>query len=559
VARGRPVEGLCDLFVSLELGGDRGALALPMAGALLAAGLPEAAIAELEAAPMGKVDAEARDLTLARAHLVMGDPEAALAVLRGNAALAASPDGLLVLAIAADAAGQEKEATRAMRRCRDAAAGRPDLRLALGRLAQARGESDAARADLDAAARALPREEAALYHAGLAYAEGRSPEEVARAAGYLKQAVEVAPRSARAGCALGRLLYEREGFSGEKAREIYRQALAIDPRYLPAEEGLARVTARLGLPEALYHEARVREMTARPEEAVALYRRWGRRQPERWDSVLRAAECWLDLGRHREAAREVNEGLGRFPGNIELQSHLAQIYLLANDRAEAARVCDRWEKLDRDSGRPERMRGKLALRANDLPAAVRLLSEAVRKDGSVAAFHADLADALAREATPDALARARSALERAIALEPRNPSYYAQLGAILRQIGDEEAALTHLLRSLERDSRQVEPYVGLVALSRQLNFPQTASRFARLERTVRDQQREETAARDHLSQQPRDPEARIAAARALLRRGALADAQNHLQVALSVAPGHPEAAPLLHRVRRLLATLPETR
>jgi tetratricopeptide (TPR) repeat protein len=554
MAQGRSLEGLWDLSVAIELGAGAGALALPIAGALRAGGLPEAAIRELAEAGAATTDPEARDLALARTYLATADADSALAVLRVNPSLAASPDGLLALALAADAAGQDDEAVAAMKRCRAVVAGRPDLRLALGRLALARGEIDTARADLDAAARDLPRDEAALYHAGLAHARGAesTSDAISRATSYLRRAVEVAPRSARAGSALGRLLYEREG-AWEKAGEIYRQALTIDPGHLAAEEGLARVTARLGLPEALYHQARVREMTARPEEAVLLYRRWGADRPERWDSVLRAAECWLDLRRHTEAAREIEEGLKRFPEHIELYSHLAQIHLLANDRAEAARVCERWQEVDRASGRPERVRGKLALWRSDLPEAIRLLGEAVRKGGSVAAFHADLADALVRDPTPENLTRARDALRRAIDLEPGNPSYHSQLGSVLQQTGDLETARVHFLQALERNSALVEAYVGLAAIARRRGHPDTAARFARLERVVRDQQREEEPVLDRISRQPRDPGARLAAAKALLRRGALADAAHHLEAAVGIRPHPPEAASLLRRVQRLLA------
>jgi tetratricopeptide (TPR) repeat protein len=288
----------------------------------------------------------------------------------------------------------------------------------------------------------------------------------------------------------------------------------------------------LGLPEAPYHEARVREMRERPEEAVVLYRRWGQRQPERWDSVLRAAECRLDLQQQQEAVREIREGLQRFPDHIELYSHLSQIYLLLNDRAEAARLCDRWAPLDRDSGRPERVRGKIALGSGDTEGALRWLEAALRQDDTVAAYHADLADALLREPTPQRLARARAALERAIDLEPANPAYYSQLGSVLQQLGDLEAARRALLRALERDSRSVEPYVSLVAVARRLRRPGTAALFAGLERQVREQQRAEQASWERLRQAPRSPEARFAMAAALAHRGALAKAGDLLEAAV---------------------------
>lgn len=556
VALGRPMEGFWDLAVARELGRDDLALALQMAGALRAAGLPEAAIAELRAARSRLGGSVELDLALARAYLAAARPEEALTLLHGNRALLASSEGALALAVALDAAGRDAEAKAAIERVRAQVDGRPDLRLALGRLCLQRGELKAARAQLDAAARDRPDDEATLYAAGLAWAAGQSPAEIARAVEYLKRAVDADPKSARAGYELGRLLYEREG-NWEKAREIYRQALKIDPQYLPAEEGLARVTARMGLPEALYHRARAAEMTERSDLAVALYRRWGQRRPKRWDAVLRAAECWLDLRRHHDAVREIREGLKRFPDQIELYSHLAQIYLLLNDRSEALRLCDRWAPLDTASGRPERVRGKIALWNGDADGALRWLGEAIRKDENIAAYHADLAEALTREPTPESLALARTALQRAIDLEPANPAYYHQLGTVLQQLGDLENARLLFLRAIEHDSRHVEPFAGLAALGHRLGHPSTPALFARLERQARELQRAEEAARDRLRQQPRDPEARFAVAAALTRRGDLARATHHLRVAVEQRPRWSTARQLLRRTERLAALMEE--
>jgi tetratricopeptide (TPR) repeat protein len=151
---------------------------------------------------------------------------------------------------------------------------RPDLLLALGRFAlaapvpvsaagAAAGRKQA-QADLDAAAAARPNDEETRYWAGIAFAGGSTPEEHAKAVEHLKAAIQAAPRKARAGFALGRLLYEKQGRMG-KALEIYRQALKLEPQSVEVEEGLARVTAALKLPEALYHQARVREMTERSD------------------------------------------------------------------------------------------------------------------------------------------------------------------------------------------------------------------------------------------------------------------------------------------------------
>jgi tetratricopeptide (TPR) repeat protein len=247
----------------------------------------------------------------------------------------------------------------------------------------------------------------------------------------------------------------------------------------------------------------------------------------------------------------VEQGLRRYPDNPELYSHLAQIYLLLNARTDAARVCDRWAPRDTASGRPERVRGKLALGAHQTDAAVRWLGEAIRKNPDLAAFHADLAEALVREPTPERLALARTTLQRAIELEPGNASNYHQLGLVLQQLGDLEGARQVFLRSLSLDSTHVEPYASMVLLAQRLQRPATASLFARLERTVRDQQREETTRWARLWRQPRDPAARLAVAEALLRRGLLTRAQFHLQAALAERPGWQPATTVLRRVQWL--------
>jgi tetratricopeptide (TPR) repeat protein len=551
VAHGQPFEGLWELAAAHELGRDDVTLAVQMAAALQAAGLPEAAIAELTEARRRFPGQAELDLALARASLAIAKPDAAIPLLQQNPALAGSPEGLLALGIACGAAGQEAEARAALERCRARAGARPELRLALGRLALARGETRQAREDLETAVTGRPEDEETLYWAGMAYARGNSSQETTKAFDDLQRAIRAAPRKARAGYALGQLLYERQR-KWEKAREIYRRATRIDPTFVEAEAGLARVTAALKLPEAAYHEARVCEMTERPDEAIPFYRRWAALQPQRWDSVLRIAECWMDMQRNAEAAREVQQGLKRYPDNPELYSHLSQIYLLLNARTDAARVCDRWTPLDTASGRPERVRGKLALAARESDAAVRWLQEAIRKNPDLSAYHADLADALLLDPTPEHLAQARPALQRAIELDPVSAGYHQQLGLVLQQLGDLEGARQAFLRSLSLDSARVEPYAGLVAVAQRLKHPATAALFARMERTVRDQQREETTRSARLWRQPRDGEARLAVAEALLRRGLLTRAQFHLQAALAQRPGWQPARSMLRRVQWLV-------
>ena len=555
----RPFEALWELAMVHELGLVGVALTHDTAEVLKRAGLPQAALRVLSAAHEDFHGEPSLDRALARLDLEVADPQAAAHVIGSNRVLRAGPDGLLLLARAHLALDDLPAARADWKRARQAirsehAPNRAEWSLALGRLAMALGDLPAAREDLAAAARANPGDEETQYDAGLAFAGSGSAAGTARAIEALKQATRDDPHKARAGVDLGRLLYEKSG-QWQHAADVYRRALSMDARSLGAEEGLVRVRIALKQPgEVVYHQARCCELTDRPDEALRLYRRWGELRPERWDSVLRAAECWMDMGRFLDAVHEVQRGLKRYPDNPELFSHLAQLYLRTDSRPEAARLCDRWSRVDPTSGRPEWVRGQLAEKALRNDEAVRWYEAAVRKDPRFGAYHAALGAALASQPTPERLRRARAELEQATALDPPMASFQSQLGLVLQQLGDPEGARRASLRALDRDSDRLDAYAGLMEVARRLGQPRVARFFASLERDARDRQRVETAARQDLSVHPRDARAQEALARALLRRGELAEARNHLEIAAE-QPDGAAARPLLRRVERLLDVL----
>jgi tetratricopeptide (TPR) repeat protein len=555
----RPFEALWELAMVHDLGLVDVALTHDTAEVLKRAGLPQAARRVLSAAHEDFHREPSLDRALARIDLEVADPQAAAQVTQSNPMLRAGPDGLLLLARAHLALDDLPAARADWRRARQAirsehAPNRAEWSLALGRLALALGDLSSAREELAAAVRANPGDEETQYDAGLAFAGSGSAAGTTRAIEAFKQATQDDPRKARAGVELGRLLYEKPG-QWERAAEVYRRALSMDVRCLTAEEGLARVRTALKQPgEAVYHQARICELKDRPDEALRLYRRWGELRPERWDSVLRAAECWMDMGRFLDAVHEVRRGLERYPDNPELFSHLAQLYLRTDSRPEAARLCDRWSRLDPTSGRPEWVRGQLAEKALRNDEAIRWYEAAVRKDPRFGTYHAALGAALASQPAPERLRRARAELEQAIALDPPMASFQSQLGLVLQQLGDLEGARRAFLRALDRDSDRLDAYAGLMEVARRLGQPRVAAFFAGLERDARDRQRVETAARQDLSIHPRDARAQEVLAQALLRRGELAEARNHLEIAAE-QPGGAAARPLLRRVGRLLDVL----
>jgi tetratricopeptide (TPR) repeat protein len=551
IGRRQPFEALWELAVVGASSPQSGA---QVAAALRQAGLPDAALAWLDEAR--RAQPAAGDLTLAAAQtcLEVVAPEAVTALVYANAPLSSSLEGLLARARAELVRGDLPAARAAARRCRQRAGSEipAELRLALGRLALACGDDVAARVDLATVARARPEAEEAQYFAGLAHTFSGTPGDRQAAIEFFKQATRADPHRARAGVELARLLYEKTGHL-DRAAEVYRQALSIEPQSLTAEAGLARARTALGqTAEAVYHQARVRELEDRPEDALVLYRRWGELRPERWDSVLRVAECFMDRQKYVDAAREVRRGLERFPNNPELYGHLTQLLIRTSDRPEAQRLCERWTTLDSTSGRPEWVRGQLASQALRSDEASGWFEAAVRKTPDLSVFHADLGVELARQPTPERLRRARTELQQATALSPEVGLFHAQLGTVLQQLGDREDARREFLRALDHDpTERLEAYRGLMALARQMGQPGGAAFFVRLEREARDWLRDATAARRAVWDRPRDASARLALARLLLRRGRIAEARNHL----AVAAGQPDGAaarPILGRVERLL-------
>lgn len=554
----RPFEALWELALARELGAVDVAFTLQTAEALKRAGLPEAALRVLSAAHSDLHGQPSLDQALARIDLEVADAQTAAQVIQSSPALRTSPDGVLLLAQADLARGDLPAARDDWKRGRQAIKKEQPSKqaawsLALGRLALALGDRPAAREVLTAVARQNPGDEEAQYYAGLAFESGAAAD-TAAALEHLKQATRDDPHRARAGVELGRLMFEKSG-QWERAAEVYRQALSMDGRCLPAEEGLVRVRAALKQPgEVAYHQARVFELRDRPEEALQRYRRWGELRPERWDSILRAAECCMDMGRYLDAAREVQRGLQRYPGNPELFGHLAQIYLRTDSRPEAAHLCDRWAAVDPTSGRPEWVRGQLAEKALREDEAIRWFQAAVRKNPQFGTFHAALGAALARQSTPERLRQARVELERATALDPGMALFHYQLGLVLQQQGELEGARVEFLRALDRDSGRLDAYAGLMAAARQVRRPGIAAFFAGLEREVRDRHRIEEAARRDLSSRPRDARAHLTLAESLLQRGDLAEARNHLEIAAE-QPDGAAARPLLGQVERLLSVL----
>jgi tetratricopeptide (TPR) repeat protein len=567
---GRPATGVWELVVARKLARDGASLGepgSPATGALepeepgavvaLAAGLRLAV--QLETAQEVLIEGLERhpgelalQLALGDLQLRSGDAEGVIRRVDASPEARATPEGLRLLARARYATGDAAGARAALLAAREldgpfppAAQQAASDRL-LGRLALEQGQANEARARLSAAAAVEPQDADLQYDLGRAWSLGRDAEAETKARERFLKVLGLNPRHARAAAALVRLLHERRG-RWREAAAAYGKALEMDPRLVEAEEGLARVMDRLKMPgEAVYHRARAARLRARPEVAAPLYREWGRLRPERWEAPLREAQCLQEMRRSPEATRILEQALQRFPESAPLYLQLAQLYLITLAPAQAERLLPRWEPIDSNSGQPEWLRGRIAARAGRRADAIRAFEAAIAKDARQPAYALSLCEVLIEEASPENLQRARGLLEAAEAHDS-SPAVPYQLGAVLAALGETEAALAAYLRCLDRDPDRVEAYGAIVPLAQRLGRSQAAAFYARLARAARRQRDELEAARRRLWERPENPAARRNLALALLRRGDLQGALDHLTAA-------PRGASRdLQRVRALIA------
>jgi hypothetical protein len=104
----------------------------------------------------------------------------------------------------------------------------------------------------------------------------------------------------------------------------------------------------------------------------------------------------------------------------------------------------------------------------------------------------------------------------------------------------------------------VDAYGALVSIAGRVGHPTaplSRAFLARVSRSAREQARAEEEARSHVWAKPQDPDARRALALALLRRGDLRGAADHLAAATALPGAGAVAGRELKRVRATIALL----
>ncbi|MCA8981353.1 MAG: hypothetical protein H6831_12315 [Planctomycetes bacterium] len=275
------------------------------------------------------------------------------------------------------------------------------------------------------------------------------------------------------------------------------------------------------LPDVITPElARASEKARQYERGAEL---WGRLHLDgggrQLEPYLGCGRCLLRMGDVRGACSIVEQGIARFPREVELYLLHGEILSTANFHRAAERCYETAVGLDERShasqlglGRVrvelglshkalEPLERALALEPDDVET-LRLFASAAEDAGyeerafearrhlleieqNPPAYHYVSAARLAfyprvRQRYPDSLAQARPWIERAIELDPQNSEAHYLLACDLQQSGAHDAARSALLRSVEVDPGNLEALSELAEHYHAFGDAEQADRFARM-------------------------------------------------------------------------------
>jgi tetratricopeptide (TPR) repeat protein len=563
LAHARPFEAIWELLETRAQRPDEMDVRPLLAAALEAAQLPDPARELLEervASPAGELE---RRLALARHHLHYGDADAAGQVLRGaGGRLSAEPAGLLVQGRVLQAEGDRAAAEAAYRRHLRLAPASAEGDYRLGRLLLEAGRAGDARAALTAGRRAAPEDARFPFYLGLTYAPGidsdrqagLSPQAAARARALFQEAVRLAPNNALPQFELG-LLDAQAGRWGAAA-DRFRAATQADASDASAYRELARALGALKKhPYDAYYRGLYYAKVERPEDAVRAFRTVAQARPDSAEGPLLVSRMYIQTMQYAEAAAAVEPALRRFPHDGAVYERLAVLYKVNGSHAVVERLCRQWRAALPQASEPYWVLAELRTADGRVEEGIRLYEQALAMEPARAEYMRFLGQTLAQRGAPGDLPRALDLLGRAVRKAPRDPAARFQLGLLLRRMGRMEEARDQMLRALDLDPHQVPPYNSLAQIAGQLRHPAQARFFAMSVRGVEARLREESEVMRRVWRHPRDAGAHLAAARFRQRIGDLTTAKAHLEQAVELRPGWPDATRALRRISRALEVL----
>jgi tetratricopeptide (TPR) repeat protein len=365
-----------------------------------------------------------------------------------------------------------------------------------GVVALDRGDLDAARGELESARRLAPEAAAVHDQLGTLHAREGAFERAVEAG---ERAVALNPQLAGAWNNLSNS-YKELGWL-EKARDAARRAVTIEPGFAEAHNNLGNALFALGdlegatasygravalrptFAEALVNQGLVLAERGQFEEAERAFARASDLRPGLAAAISGHAQTLLAMGRVAEATAALEQAVAARPSDVEIRVLLVNALMAQGRIAEAgAQVAAGLASAGRNALFVH-LQGRLDAAAGDLPAATRGLAEATRLDPGLAVAWLDLATlqleagkTAAAEATmrrglqhspnddrlhyllarsliaTNRIGAAKSSLERALELNPRNAPAANDLAALCEHLGQTERAL-----ELYRQAARLDP------------------------------------------------------------------------------------------------------
>jgi tetratricopeptide (TPR) repeat protein len=536
---------------------------LRMAAALDAVSLPALA-AEILKEPGSDPDADlSRRLALARLQLKRADARAARRALTGvEETLNASPEGTLLLGRVLQAGGDREGAEAAFRRHLKLSPGSAEGYYRLGRFLLEAGRPADARAVLVTGGEAAPQDARFPFYVGLTYLSTRSlagderPSKaaLARARMLFGEALRLAPGHALPQYQLGRL----DAWEGrwDPAARHFKSATEADPSYADAYRELAGALTKLGKRHyAAYYRGLYYSKVERPADAVRAFRDLALARPESSEGALLVSRMYIQTMQYREATAATEPALRRFPRDPEVYERLATLYKLIGSRGALERLCRQWREALPEASEPHWVQGKVWVTDGRVEEGIREYEQALAREPERAEYLLFLGQALAGRGAAGDFPRALDLLGRSVRAAPRDATARFQLALLLSRLNRPEEAREQLLRALDLDPHQAASYNALAQAAAQLKAPAHARLFGRAVREVEARLRVERQVMQQVWARPRDPTAHLAAARFRRAAGALPQAKAHLDQAVELRPGWPEAMAERERVRLALEAL----
>jgi tetratricopeptide (TPR) repeat protein len=492
---------------------------------------------------------------LAELLLSSGRPAEALAMLGGT-----GPEAEILRGRAREAAGDDRGAAGSYLRAGQA--GDPDGFERLARLELALGDLPAAREAMRALGGLRAARPSDLLLVAAIHAAAGTPEERGTALARVRRCLQLQPDNAEAHYRAG-LLYLGRGEQAEALDQL-QQAIQLDPNHAEARRRLADLLQGMGQTARAHQErAMYEELKEQPDRALDEFRRAGAvdrgsSPPSPLDGsdleqrhlIVSAAKV---TGQQAAVIGETQDALKRHPGDVNLMLQLGLLYREGrSSRPALDQLCREWISLHPTSGMPYWLLGCQAEDQARTDDAIRFFTAACAKEPDHSDFCMSLGVAYTAVAVPENLARARPWFEKAIALNPRLPGPYQQLGWIMERSGDLAGARRCYLRSLDLHPADPRVLSNLVRASARIERPAVTQVLAELARDAEDQARTREQLAHRVRNHPAEAAPRVEMARFLIRQAQLTAARNQLERAAEAGPAGASARRELAVLGRLL-------